>query len=81
MLTNVSRHAIQKVWGFRAVRTFSGSALARSDSFNKREKAAEDLYVHEHEKEKLRKLREKIEKTAKEIEQLEKELKEAKSKK
>ncbi|KAK9456257.1 mitochondrial ATPase inhibitor, IATP-domain-containing protein [Dipodascopsis uninucleata] len=45
-----------------------------SDSFNKREKAQEDFYVREHEKEKLAKLREALQKQREHLASLEKSL-------
>lgn len=41
-----------------------------SDSFNKREKANEDYYVREHEKQKLQQLREEITRKEKELHEL-----------
>ncbi|KAI9294403.1 hypothetical protein K502DRAFT_324847 [Neoconidiobolus thromboides FSU 785] len=55
-------------------RRLYSEARAGSDSFGKREKAAEDQYVRKHEQEQLKKLREQLEKTQKEVEDLEKKI-------
>ncbi|KAJ9078518.1 ATPase inhibitor [Entomophthora muscae] len=81
MLSKISRQSIQQFWSFNSVRFISGTGRVNSDSFKKREKAAEDQYMHEQEKEKINILRAKIQKAAKDVEELEKQLKESKSKK
>ncbi|KXN71536.1 hypothetical protein CONCODRAFT_78292 [Conidiobolus coronatus NRRL 28638] len=48
---------------------------SQEDKFSEREKAAEDLYVREHEKEKAKKLKEQLEKLEREKQELEGRLK------
>jgi hypothetical protein len=43
---------------------------SQQDKFSEREKAAEDLYVREHEKEKAKKLKEQLDKLEKEKQEL-----------
>lgn len=47
----------------------------RSESFNKREKAAEDMYVRKQQEEAIRKLREQLQNQKKKLDKLEEDMK------
>ncbi|TFL02834.1 hypothetical protein BDV98DRAFT_603205 [Pterulicium gracile] len=87
MLSRLAFNSTRRVASARtafAVRTYAGrsdGSVAQSDTFNKREKAHEDQYVREHEKQVLEKLRKSIEEKKNELSKLEAEAEKAKEQK
>lgn len=74
---NLSRSSIQAV-ARPALRFYSagatGAPRANPDAFNKREKASEDMYVLEHEKEKLQALKAALKKQREHLDDVEKQM-------
>lgn len=60
--------------GFSEGATGSQRGLGGEDSFTKKEKAHEDFYVKQHEKEQLRKLKERLQKHKEELKNIEEEI-------
>lgn len=87
MLSRIALNSSRRVASARsafAVRTYAGrveGSVAESKTFNKREKAHEDQYVREHEKQVLEKLRKNIEAKKDELAKLEAEAEKAKEQK
>ncbi|EDO16899.1 hypothetical protein Kpol_1020p5 [Vanderwaltozyma polyspora DSM 70294] len=73
----VLRRSVRTAKPWRYIRTYSEGATgapresATQDSFTKREKANEDYYVKQHEKEQLAALREQLKQQQKKIDQME----------